>query len=140
MNSTNDWLNEIKQKKAKLMLALGSSSLQHIRSGMDQERKRVLAEDQAAMKAMGGQMADAGDEDMVGDVDLGGNTYNISEPAKGQFGKLAGMALLAASLAAPTAALGWKYLDRPVIQPTDTDTNIGLRLFRDNIESPEPSE
>lgn len=103
---------------------------------MDQERKRVLTEDRLALKALGGEMPQGGADDMVGDVDLGNNSYYVMQPPSGpsQFGKLAGAALVAASLAVPTAAVAWKYMDRPAAPAAtiDTDSITELRIYRDD--------
>lgn len=128
---TDDFIQKVQRQRAGLNLALGASTLQHIRSGMDQERKRVLAEDQIALGALGGNMPDAGAADMVGDVYLGDQHTNITSPG-GQFGRMAGSALLASALLAPVAAVAWKYLDReptPVIAPSE-DTRRNIRIYR----------
>lgn len=129
--SMNDLVHRIMKQRAGLETALGASSLQHIRSGMDQERKRVLAEDQAVLGSIGATMPSGEESDMVGDVYLGDQNTNITSPGS-QFGKLAGSALLATALAAPLAAVAWKYLDRdpaPVVEPTE-DTRRNIRIYR----------
>ena len=121
-----------------LETALAASTLQHIRAGQDQERKRLAAEDELGIKALGGKIpqpttpdSQAG-RDMVGGVDLGGNshTYNIQQPAT-SFGRLAGAALLAGAIGLPLSGVAWKYLDRPPAPVfEDTDTNSELVIFR----------
>lgn len=135
-NSTPSYADQVRaglRQDSQIERALGASALQHIRSGMSQERTRIQAEDAMAIKAWGGSLSEV--PDMAGDVDLGGNTttYNITEQPKGtsSFGKLAGAALLAGSLAVPTAAVAWKAFDRPPApEYSDRDSITELQIYR----------
>lgn len=97
------------------------------------ERKRVAAEDRAGIKALTGEDMGA-DEDELGDLILGDRVTNVSETG-GNFGKLAGMALLAGAIGGPLAFLGSQWINRPTppqpeIVDTDTDSRTELKILR----------
>ena len=106
---------------------MAASSLQHIRAGMEAERRRVDTEDRLAFRAMCADLPKE-DEDVPGNVHIG--PVNNAAPQGNQFAKYAGLGLLMASVGVPLAYLGGKYLDRPVSAPTeDKDTVVGLTIL-----------
>ena len=128
---SKDWVEaatKTADQRARLETALQASTLQHIREGQSQEQKRIRAEDKIGMRLLGGDIPQSKGDDM-GDVDLGGNTYNVQQPVS-SFGQLAGMALLALAIGGPLSAIVWKWLDTPATTFTDTDTTTDLVIFR----------
>lgn len=135
MQHSSDWsaaATEIWQKAKKLQLGMGAEALRHVRNGMQREHRLLQGQDELALRALGGRLPGGGDEMdnlILGDV-------NVASPpaAANQFGKLAGAALLAASVMAPASWLGAKYLDRPAVEQPPAEVAPPLvewRIVRD---------
>ena len=119
-------------RKQGLEAGVGATALQGIRAHQQQEIKRVKAEDELAMKAMGAKIeTDRGDD--MGDVIIGDHSTYMEAP-KNTFSQMAGKALLATAIAGPLGAVGWKYLDQPVVSPVeniDADTITEIGIYRE---------
>ena len=143
------------KRKGKISSGLEASTLQHIRSGMTQEQRRIAAEDKLVQAALHGKQAalDAfGEEDMSGgDVFIADNiTVPSNQPMQpvpppqiiqapaptiekpDTFKNLLGIAALLAAVGVPSSILMAKMLDRPptVVEDKDTNTHRGIRFLR----------
>lgn len=124
--------------------------LQHIRTGMDQETRRIEAEDKKLHAEMKMEHPE-GEENVPGNIFMadnitlpGGSETSqqilaaTNKPSdNGSFKTILGVSALALSLGIPASLLGGAMLLRekttqpiPQVQDTDTDTTRGIRILR----------
>ena len=131
MSISQELWNDIARKTSRLRLATGALAIQDLQKMQIAEHRRITAEDEAAHNALWGrEMPKAVGEDdemILGDT----HTTTINQaPEKNTLSDWIGRALVAAAIAAGPTYLAAKYLDKPPVVDTDTDTTNEISIYR----------